>query len=69
MLILTLNTVDKNGESACGDDVRSCPSSPGESVVTELATNNDQFVEEFIHVFTKMIEKVCYLKFIEIGFK
>ena len=47
--------VDENGESTCSDDVRRCSGSPGESIVKELASNNDQFVEEFIDVFTKMI--------------
>ena len=56
------NAVDENGESTCGDDVRRCPGSPGESIVKELASNNDQFVEEFIDVFTKMIEKVSLFK-------
>ena len=57
-----LTQLMKNGESTCGDDVRRCSGSPGESIVKELASNNDQFVEEFIDVFTKMIEKVSLFK-------
>ena len=49
--------MDLNGESTCDDDVSSCDYSDGYRVVEELAANNTQFVEEFIRVFTKMIEK------------
>ena len=62
MLVFLLYAVDENGESTCSDDVRRCSGSPGESIVKELVSNNDQFVEEFIDVFTKMIEKVSFFK-------
>ena len=53
-----LFAVDSDGESTCDNDVSSCDYSDGFQVVEELAANNTLFVEEFLRVFTKMIEKV-----------
>ena len=50
--------MDSDGESTCDNDVSSCDYSDGFQVVEELAANNTLFVEDFLRVFTKMIEKV-----------
>ena len=56
--LLSFFIVDSDGESTCDEDVSSCDYSGGAQVVEELAASNNQFVEEFLSVFTKMIEKV-----------
>ena len=50
--------VDANGLSSCSTNVANCADSPGKDTVEALAADNDAFIEEFIAVFTKMIEKV-----------
>ena len=52
--------MDSEGDSTCDNDVSTCDYSDGFQVVEELAANNTLFVEEFLRVFTKMIEKVLY---------
>ena len=47
-----------DGHADCGDDVSKCEDSSTEPYVTKLSKDNDKFVEQFIDVFTVMIENV-----------
>ena len=51
-------TVDSDGHADCRDDVSKCDDSSTEPYVTKLSEDNDKFVEDFIDVFTIMIENV-----------
>ena len=50
--------MNANGVSSCCADVSTCTDSPGRGIVESLAADNDDFMEEFVVAFTKMIEKV-----------
>ena len=58
IVVILMHIVNEAGESVCSEDVSECEYSNGTQVVEELAASNAIFVQEFIQVFTKMIEKV-----------
>ncbi len=47
-----------DGVSVCTNDVSDCADSPSANIVRQLANNDNLFMESFIDVFTKMINKV-----------
>ena len=52
-------SADANGnDTACKNWLSNCPHSETAADVMELAEDKNKFIEEFIDVYTKMLEKV-----------
>ena len=62
MLILFF-TASGESQNVCAEDINlaQCTNSAGHDYVEILAADNNRFIDEFVVVYAKMIDKVKYL--------